>query len=191
MNNLPSRSRHWELTPEALQKLLAFLSADPAEAGRRYEEIRRRLIKIFACRGSATPEELADETIDRVARKMDHIAKTYVGNTSLYFYGVARNVFLESVRKKPHPLPLPEETPPLEKELEFECLEQCMQKLTPRNRELILDYYRGEKTAKIQYRREIAKRWGVALNALRIRAHRIRNNLQKCVFQCLEDNSAL
>lgn len=191
MNNLSSRRRRWELTPEAFQKLLTFLSPDLEEAGRRYEEIRRRLITIFTCRGSSRPEELADETIDRVAKKVEEIGKTYVGNPSLYFYGVARKVFLESVRKKPHPLPLPEETPALEKELENECLEQCMQQLIPRNRELILEYYRCDRSAKIRYRKELAEKMDVALNALRIRAHRIRSNLQKCVFHCLENNLVL
>jgi DNA-directed RNA polymerase specialized sigma24 family protein len=87
-------------------------------------------------------------------------------------------------------LPLPEETPPLEKEMENECLEQCMRQLIPRNRELIVEYYRYDRAAKIQHRKELAERMDVAVNALRIRAHRIRNNLQKCVFRCIENNSA-
>jgi DNA-directed RNA polymerase specialized sigma24 family protein len=190
MNSSSSRRRRWELTPEAFKKLLTFLSPDPEESGRRYEDIRRRLVTIFTCRGSSAPEELADETIDRVAKKIEEIGKTYVGNPSLYFYGVARKVFLESVRKRPHPLPLPEETPPLEKEMENECLEQCMRQLIPRNRELIVEYYRYDRAAKIQHRKELAERMDVAVNALRIRAHRIRNNLQKCVFRCIENNSA-
>jgi DNA-directed RNA polymerase specialized sigma24 family protein len=179
----------WELDQETFQQLLGFLSSNPDEAGKRYEEIRLRLIKIFTCRGSKVPEELTDQTINRVARKVPEISKTYVGNPYLFFYGVARKIFLESVRKRPRPLPLPDQEPGEDKELKLDCLDQCMQKLTPRNRELILEYYQGEKGDKILRRRNLAGRLGVESNALRIRAHRIRNNLQKCVFECVEHNA--
>lgn len=184
-----SKDKRWQLTQEAFDRLLDFLSPRPDEAGRKYEEVRLRLIKIFTCRGSATPEDLADETINRVACKVQEIGKTYVGDPCLYFYGVAKMVFLESVRKRTKPLPQPQETPPEEKELHYECLEQCMQKLTPRNHGLILEYYRGDKGDKILHRKNLAQNRHIEVNALRIRTHRIRNNLQRCVFECLEHNA--
>ena len=86
-------------------------------------------------------------------------------------------------------VPLPEADPTVDKELNYECLEQCMQKLTPRNNKLIIEYYRGEKGDKINQRKDLARKWGIEANALRIRAYRIRNSLQKCVFECLEHNA--
>lgn len=151
-----------------------------------YEQIRRRLIKIFECRGRHDAEELADETINRVARKVHKIANEYVGDKALYFYGVAHNVFLESLRTRP-PVVLP---PPIVKsedtEEEFECLDQCMEQLSVNNRELMLEYYKYEKRAKIEHRKALAEKLGVAQNALRIRAHRIRLNLEECLRTCLE-----
>ena len=59
----------WILTKESFDTLLAWLDANPDAAARKYEQIRTRLIKIFVCRGCLESEDLADETIDRVARR--------------------------------------------------------------------------------------------------------------------------
>ena len=181
-----SMSGESDLSQEAFDRLLAWLNPDRALAGEKYEEIRRRLIKIFTCRGCTCPEVLADETINRVARKVQEIAATYVGDRSLYFYGVARNVHLEFVRKRPAPEPPPIPEPCPESEQEYECLERCMQNLSSSNRDLILQYYQEEKQAKIDHRNELARRLRIGLNALRIQVYRIRVRLQKCVVECLK-----
>ncbi len=180
----------WSLTQEAFDSLLAWLDSDRERAGRRYEEIRRRLIKIFACRGCHEPEDLADETINRVAKKVAEISPTYEGDPALYFYGVANKVHLEFVKKRPA-RPAPPPPPPAgEFEREHDCLERCMELLPPRNRELVLQYYREEKGAKIEHRQALADQLGIALNALRIRAHRIRMTLRRCVDACLAEEIA-
>ncbi len=185
MSSLASRPR---LNQDTFDQLLSFLDPDREEAGRRYVEIRHKLIYIFTCRGCSTPEDLADITMDRVADKTPAIADSYVGDKNLYFYGVARKVFLESVRKKPNRPPPPESVNTEEDELMLECLEECIKKLTARNRRLILEYYKDDRGAKIDRRRKLADQLGIALNALRIRAHRIRMNLQSCVADCLDMN---
>jgi DNA-directed RNA polymerase specialized sigma24 family protein len=182
------------LTQENFESLLAWLDADRELAGKRYEDIRRRLIKIFTSRGCSVPEELADETIDRVMGKVQELAVTYVGDKSLYFYGVAHNVYLEHCRKKPT-VPVPHtltiaEPDDGELEQEFQCLERCMQGLTTNNRHLVLQYYRDVKQAKINNRKLLADQLGIALNALRIRAFRIRATLQKCVQNCMAQRVA-
>lgn len=75
-----------------------------------------------------------------------------------------------------------------ERELEFDCLEKCLEKLTSRNRDLILDYYRDAEEGMIEHRRALSARLGIGLNALHIRAHRIRANVERCVSECLEHN---
>src|ERR1044072_6747769 len=97
----------WNLTQDAFDKFLTWLNPNREQAATKYEEVRRKLIKIFACRGCAEAEDLADETINRVIRKMQELIDSYVGDPALYFYGVARNVHLEYVRKSPPALPLP------------------------------------------------------------------------------------
>jgi len=180
----------WELTQEAFEKLLGWLNPDRDQAGKKYEAIRHKLIFILTCRGCTCPEDLADETINRVARKLPELIEHYTGDPSLYFYDVAHKVHLEYCRRKPHPVLSPASDPPQEIEQRYECLEQCMKRLTSRNRELVLEYYVEEKQAKIDRRRELANRLGIAVNALRIRAHRIRANLQECVFECIKQMAA-
>jgi DNA-directed RNA polymerase specialized sigma24 family protein len=178
--------RESDLNQEAFDRLLAWLNSNRALAGEKYEEIRRRLIKIFTCRGCTCPDVLADETINRVARKVQEIAATYTGDRSLYFYGVARNVHLEYVRKRPVPQPPPTPEPRPESEQEYECLERCMRHLSSSNRDLILQYYQEEKQGRIDHRKELAQRLYIGPNALRIQVYRIRVSLQQCVVECLK-----
>ncbi len=182
--------KEWDLTQQAFSKFLLWLNPNPDKAGVKYEYIRHRLIKIFACRGCNCPEDLTDETINRVIRKVQDIGDTYVGDPALYFYGVAHNVHLEYARKKPSTRRPPSTDVPSRTEEEYECLERCMAELSARNRELVLRYYQGAKQAKIDSRKKLALQLGIPLNALRIRACRIRMNLQACVFRCLQRKSA-
>jgi len=179
-----------DLTEEAFSKFLVWLDPNPDEAGKKYENIRRKLIKIFVCRGCNCPEDLSDETINRVIHKAQEIAETYVGDPALYFYGVAHHVHLEFLRNKPTPRPLPSPDAPLRTDEEYECLDQCIEGLLPRSRELVLQYYQEEKRAKIYFRKQLAEQLGIPVNALRIRACRIRINLETCVIQCLQQKSA-
>jgi DNA-directed RNA polymerase specialized sigma24 family protein len=182
--------KDWVLTKELFDALLDWLDSDRESAACKYELIRSRLIKIFVCRGCGEPEDLADETIDRVARKLNEIAGSFTGDPARYFYGVANKVHLEYLRKKPAPPPPPPLHDPDEVEREYNCLERCMQKLTADNRELVLQYYQEERQAKIDHRKRLADQLGIALNALRIRACRIRASLLECVQKCVHEATA-
>lgn len=178
------------LTQAAFDSLLAWLDADRDQAGRKYEYIRLRLIKMFTCRGRPDAEELADETINRVALKTSEVAQNYVGDPALYFYGVAQKIYLESLRRHPPLIEQPPTAKSEEIEKEYECLERCMKELSPSLRKLILEYYQNDKRAKIEHRKKLAEMLGIAQNALRIRAHRVRMTLQQCVKVCVEQELA-
>jgi DNA-directed RNA polymerase specialized sigma24 family protein len=175
-----------DINQEQFDRLLQWFAPDLEKAGQIYERIRTRLIKIFVCRGSNVPQELADKTINRVARKLAAIQSTYTGDPAYYFASVANFIFKESLRKDiPPPVVVPEPSPPDEdEERDYSCLEECMQKLTTLDRSLVVGYYREEKRAKIDHRKKLAEELGLGLNALRIRACRIRAELQKCVELC-------
>lgn len=194
--------KEWEITQDVFDKLLHWLDTDRDRAGSKYEKIRVRLIKIFTCRGCCEADDLADETINRVTAKLGEMAENYSGDPALYFYGVAQKVHLEYLRKKPL-IQEPSESgseaggqtawPPEaadEVEHEYACLEQCMDHLPPETRRLVLEYYQEEKRAKIDHRKKLADQLGIAVNALRIRAHRIRLQLQQCVNSCLDQAPA-
>jgi RNA polymerase sigma factor (sigma-70 family) len=166
-------------------RFLKWLDPDHEQAGTKYKEIQRRLIKLFTCRGCFEAEELADETINRVIKKMAEIADNYDGEPIAYFYGVARNVWLEYTKRKPFVAPPPPPDPPEELEKESRCLDECMEKLPPDNRALVLSYYQEEKQAKIDYRKRLADELGIGMNALRIKMCRIRASLQECLIECV------
>jgi len=183
-------NKDWVLTQEAFDALLAWLDPAREAAGRKYEDIRLRLIKLFTCRGCYEPEDLADETINRVSKKLKDIETNYSGDPARYFYGVANKVHLEYVRRRPAAIPPVPSEASEDVEKEYECLERCIQQLSSQNRILVLQYYQLEKRAKIDHRKQLAAQLGIAVNALRIRACRIRTALQKCVQSCIAEATA-
>ena len=181
------QKKKWDLSEQSFESLLHWLDSDRDRAGKRYEDIRGRLIKIFSSRGCAEPDLLADETINRVARRIEEIAATYEGDPALYFYGVANKIHLEQFRKHKTLTRTPVVPAVNDFEQEYACLEYCIGDLPPDSRDLVLQYYAEEQHAKIVNRQLLAERLGIGLNALRIRAHRARLILRKCILSCLED----
>jgi len=194
MNSSISRERKTELTPEAFTQLLSWLARDRDLAGEKYEQIRRGLIKIFRCRGSRIPEELADETINRVAGKVGEIASGYVGEPASYFYAVANKIYLEYLRTasaqlRPLPAQVAEKNDSSEEvESKYECLEECLGRLPGYSREIIHVYYSHARSGreKIDRRKELAERLGIGSSILWLKAHRIRQKLKQCVSQCFQ-----
>jgi RNA polymerase sigma factor (sigma-70 family) len=167
------------------------------EAERRYREIVRKLVYFFAGRGCTDAEDLAIESLLRVAAKCRQVDITTAGDCTRYFYGVARNVLHEWHREN---LRHSKTRDALQRELTRlgaqtsrawkgeealdRCLDRCLIRLTVRARRLILDYYGAERTAKIERHRLLADQFGKSLNALRIEIHRIRKTLRECVTEC-------
>ena len=179
-------NKNWELSQETFDALLAWLDSDREQAALKYEKIRSGLIKFFTARHSLAPEDLADETINRVARKLKDIKKDFSGDPEPYFYRVAHYVSLEHLRRKlPGPM-LPSPSDPNRVEMEYDCLERCINRLTQHSRDLLLRYYGAEGRAETELRRALADELGIATNALRIRAYRIRVVLKDCVEKCVE-----
>ena len=180
------------LTPESFERLLAWLDPDSEKAAHAYLRLQAGLIRIFAHRGCNEPEHLADDTIDRVAAKIDWLINNYIGEPQRYFYGVARNVCHEYERQQFARLPLlvTETVDSEEIEKEYECLDQCIEELSAIERQIVLDYHEQEKHQRITNRKRIATELGISLNALRIRMHRIHMRLKGCFELCLENAPA-
>lgn len=174
--------------PEEFKNLLRWLDPDHEKAIAGYFSIRRGLVKMFEVRGCMDAEELADETIDRVVRKAEMLVETYQGEPAAYFYGVAKNVFRESTRRrKLEELPehYAEAAPQPDSNEQFECLDKCLGELSGEDRRLILGYYSFEKGEKADTRRTMAESLGMTVNHLRIRAFRVRDALHKCLEHCM------
>ena len=178
--------KDWELSQEAFDALLTWLDSDREQAALKYEKIRRSLIKMFSDRGVLEPEDLADETINRVTHKLKGIEKDFTGDPALYFYGVANYVYMERLRKK---LPQVVITPPNDAnriELEYNCLERCIDRLSKEDRDCLLRYHGPDGRNETEHRRALAEELGIGPNALRIRVYRIRQTLKECVAKCVE-----
>ena len=166
---------------DAFEKLLLWLNSDRDKAGEKYERIRLRLIRIFGCQGSCDPEDLADDTINVVASRIDWLLANYQGDSALYFYGVAKKIHLEELKRKPLPdLPPPDPTPPEVEEVSNH-LEECLQELQRPERTLILRYHQGEKQIKIENRKRLAEELKISRNALRIKVCHLHERLRKCL----------
>jgi DNA-directed RNA polymerase specialized sigma24 family protein len=184
------RPERWNLTPEAWEALLQALGQDRNAAAVRYETLRRRLIKFFAWERCTFPEDRADEVINRFARRL--AGGESVAHPESYCHGIARLVVREAhlemarqqetarqLRALPSPAPGPGEID--------ECLARCLKTLEPPQRDLLLAYYEGEKSQRIQNRARLAMKLGVTLNTLRNRALRLREKIENCTRGCLAE----
>jgi DNA-directed RNA polymerase specialized sigma24 family protein len=191
VNDARSTRTEWVLTEEAFGRFLSHLDADAERAGEKYEALRQKLLKFFDWRGAHFPEECADETINRVVRKLE--AGETIRDLHTYCHGVARLVFLETLKKPDrHQVSLDElrsvaaPAPYREEDsARRECFARCLGGLPAESRQLILQYYQDERRDKIKNRQALAARLGIPLNALRCRVQRIRDRLERCVTDCL------
>jgi DNA-directed RNA polymerase specialized sigma24 family protein len=182
--------RKWDLTPKAFDQFLSMLDLDRDRAGESYETLRRNLIQLFIWRGCRDPESHADETINRVIRKIDEGEE--VRDVIAYAHGVARRLLLEIFKKQEREQIGIDELPPLvaqpaerDDETGVLCLRRCLNRLPEESRQLIVLYYQGEKGAKIENRRRLAEGMRVTLGALRYRAFDLRQRLQGCIERCM------
>ena len=206
-----------DLTAQGLDALLARLDPDRDIAGEKYEEIRLKLTKYFEWEGCGFVDEHADEAINRVARAIQQGKE--ILDLRAYFFGVARLIHFEALREyekqrrvfaefsradlsradhsmsgalgggsveDPFPGPGADQSAPA-----LECLESCLEALPDAGRDLITRYYQGHQLAKIRNRRQLAETLGLASNALRNRALRLRSKLEACVVLCLKQRDEL
>ena len=192
------------LTPGQFAKLLESLAPDREAAAEHYEEIRRALISFFEFHPTGFhPDDEADEVINRVARRLDEGREIYAANPRHYFYAVARNLWRERRASPVNEVALENQAIPhhyqprnpqqlieaaedeRHREKRLRCLEECLQRLDPAERELIVAYYHGNGGDKIRQRQMLAARYGTTVANLRVRTSRLRAKLEDGVTRCL------
>lgn len=188
-------ARDSAITLQNFEEVLAWLDPDREVAAKLYLQLRDDLANLFRWRGCFDPESLVDEVFERVARKVLDVRPGYQGDPRLYFRAVANNLVKENRKKAMNQVslegidpPQPTATGPDEDEAADieECLQSCLQRLSPENRKLILDYYSKEKQAKIEHRGKLAQQLNTSVQTLRVRVHRVRLSLQHCIEQCMK-----
>jgi DNA-directed RNA polymerase specialized sigma24 family protein len=183
---LPETKTKKELTREKFANFLDWLNPDRDRAGEEYERLRFRLCTFFSQRQCSFADELADETLNRVILKS---AEERIENKIAYCYGVAKNVFRESLRKERPHLDIDDVTiaakAPEEPSFSRECLDRCLEKLSPDNRNLLLEYFSEAKLAKIELHRRISASLEMTQTALRMKVMRTKAKLKVCVQECM------
>jgi DNA-directed RNA polymerase specialized sigma24 family protein len=189
----------WNLSSSAFEQLLTALDVDRERAGVQYRQLHLRLVKFFEWQCSGQADQQADEVIDRITRRIARGER--IENLQAYAHGVAKLLLLEARKqlereKQLHTQLLWFAKSRMDRSAESaendeglqqqECFDNCLETLTGKNRSIILGYYAGERKSKIEGRRQLAETLGTDLNALRVRAYRIRAQLEGCVLHCVE-----
>ena len=153
----------WCLTTAAFDKLLACFSSNRDEAGIQYELARRKVVRFFEWRSVGAAEDYADETMNRVARRIDEGQN--IDKLMAYLFGVAR-IILKEVIKERERAPIPLDDAPeglwhrvpnvVDPDVRQICFDRCLEELGTENRNLILGYYEGKGRAKIDNRQDLA-----------------------------------
>jgi len=204
------RGQKWHLDDMALGALLAALGPDMEQAGRKYARMRERLTNFFTWNRVGNADELADETLDRLARRLGRTGaadsnrdRDEVGSARNeaverpedFAAGIARLVLHEQRRRQ---LRAEQAFDKIQREGDADqvawraeelhraeersaVLEKCMAELSEEQRELIRRYYSVEGRTMIGARRRLAEEMGISINALRNRALRIRAELESQV----------
>jgi DNA-directed RNA polymerase specialized sigma24 family protein len=178
------------LTAAAFARLLARLHSDPDEAAAEYERLRVTLVRFFDWRGAWSPDECADDTLDRIADKLE--SGTPIEDLRRYAYGVAQLVLLERLRQQsrtpvssfPDPASLIAAAPQAAPSPLAECFERCLEAVRPATRAVLLQYYTAEGRTRIENRRRLAASIGISDSALRSRVQRLRDRLEHCTLKC-------
>jgi len=190
--NAPGRKKDWELTQAAFDMLLTRLDSDRDEAGKKYVDVRRKLVKFLGFWGCSCPEDQADETIGRTARKI--FEGEPIENLNGYLLGTARLVYKETVREEISQRNAMSQKPPeddrnqAEEERRQKCYKQCLRGLPAEEQHLMVRYYQGSKPPD---REKLADQVGISLNLLRVSAFRIRKKLGNCLQECLKVQSEM
>ncbi|MCI0490314.1 MAG: sigma-70 family RNA polymerase sigma factor [Blastocatellia bacterium] len=184
MDNLQDNKKSPGVNGSSFDSFLEWLDQDPDIAAYKYGGIRRRLINFFARHRYSDPEYLADETIDRVIRKISEIPDSYSGDPAVYFYGVARLVHFEHLKKRPDAVALRPDVDEVsnETEIRLDCMQRCLENLSPENRELITLFYQEGKD-----RKHLAVELGISPTSLRVRMYRTKKALRTCIEECMKE----
>ena len=187
-----SAQHNGQLTAANFKFLLAKLAPDSTQAGVRYEKLRARLIAFFLRRMLPAPEDLADETINRLARRL--FEGEEVASIEAYALGIARyvlkeqsvlaareatsgNVLLDNVSDSRHTIG----DEALDQNRRLDAMEQCLALLAEEDVELLTSYYLVEGKGKIGARRLLAEARGITSGTLRNRIFWICDGLRHCI----------
>jgi DNA-directed RNA polymerase specialized sigma24 family protein len=163
-------------------KLFQLLEPEIESLTDRFRRFRFKLFKFFAWRHCEDPDNLADETIARLLKNVRAGQKISANNPYSYVYAIATNVYKESVRSKKKygfTTDLAELKDEPLRVIESDCQRECLAELPLEKQELLARYYLDDED-----RKQIARDYGLSLNALRLQIFRIKLEMRQCRDEC-------
>jgi hypothetical protein len=181
------------------------LDSDRAAAAEKYVVLRHKLVRVFERLQYGDPEDLADEAIDRIAKKLEEEA---IRNLNSFAYSVAMKISLETRKASARFVSISDrdeggdsligDADPETRIIDdmrnarnVQCLDKCLKRLRAGDHELLLEYYQGEKQARIRCRQELAEKRATTMARLRSDVNLLREKLRGCVDRCLRSDQKL
>ena len=186
----PSHKMRWTLDRGGLERLLDALHPDREQAGHAYEALRERLVRFFEWNRADTPEELADETLDRLAHRLAANGDEVL-DPARFSAGIARLLLKEHWRENErreaalsamagsYHDAVKRQMEAAHQEERMTVLEECLQAIPGPSRNLIERYFSVEGRTQAHLRQQLAEEYGISTNALRNRVLRTRLELEK------------
>jgi len=184
------------LSQDDFDLLLKWFGPDRDASAKKYLEAHERLTRLFRFNGCNRPEDLADEVMDRIAKKPPALDNPNVHIAVLL--GYARNVLREHWRERTL---VGEERDINEKpsvagetaikEISGRCLDGCLERLGEADRRFVLEYHKYEPGGKITHRKAMAEKRQTTLNALRLKASRLKSLVATCVKRCVHSDGRI
>ena len=98
-SGLTTQSRtKWSSSEESFARFLTWLADGRSADGQEYLNLRSRLVAYFERKGCLSADDLADETLERVNRRLDEAGQIEVETPAKFCYITAKFVFLEYLR---------------------------------------------------------------------------------------------
>ncbi|HEV2990647.1 MAG TPA: hypothetical protein VG759_19580 [Candidatus Angelobacter sp.] len=183
-----------ETDREHFSRLLARLSPQRERAWQEYASLRKKLVMFFEPRADA--EEMAEDVLDRIARKDGSYS---IINVAEFAFGVARNLRKEMYRRDSarvsatddSSFPVEPSGPEsgliasIDNEKKRRCFSICIQQLSAEERRLILEYFPDDEEPPDERRQRLAAELKISSGALRTRMTRLRERLELCCGRCL------
>jgi DNA-directed RNA polymerase specialized sigma24 family protein len=175
------------ISQEQFAGLLLKLGKEPLESGARYEALRTRLIFYFRRKCLDFPEDLADEVLDRLARRLAE--GTEIDSLTAFALGIARFVAQEQA-SKPFQIQvledtffnnIPADSPTESMEERFSGMEHCLNRMTAADVELLEKYYLGDGESLIRARKSISETLKISPESVRQRIFSIRRRMRQCM----------
>jgi DNA-directed RNA polymerase specialized sigma24 family protein len=168
---------------EAFQLLLSRLSPDSETAGKEYERLRTGLVNYFRIKGHSRSVDLADQTLDRVARLL---SAREVSDLPGFCFGVARHICMEQYRAESRERTANEwftqNVDSHDDDRRYELMRRCLESLAGDEQELLKTYYRESLPRdRTSIREQLARQAGLSIDHLRLRIHRLRRKLENCL----------